>query len=413
MQGTHELVTALGDAPLYQLPAERERLYVQHSHARLDSYWGKAQTDFRKAVQRILDRGLERAWGVDDMIQRLRHATNISRNRAALIVRNEVGNASAYGQQATQEEAGITHYEWVAASDERVRPEHAARNGKIFAWDNPPADGHPGQPIQCRCVSVPVWDEEASERNGGVDTDPSALPSSHEPSYEVTTPTADLPLPKKRTYIDGPTDERIERILDKLQSDYPSPKQPAHKLCYQEEDWQETKRLIRMRPEEGAAAVYVRSADIIAISHTVTRLLDSRDPRERLAGTRYLIHKWFHAMRTDDRRVYPLEEGGAELFADRITRQLTGIDGKLRRIQPYAGFTKGVVLLGEESLGRERALHWVKQSRVVDNIREWLKTELSALGLEDTDIRPILDYDENSKDSWPKLIEQAMKRTKQ
>lgn len=387
-----------------------QRAFYQQSLSRFDHYWGIEKRRFSEGVQKTLLAGLERGVGVKQMARDLQKEVGMSRNRALLIASNEMGNAAAYAAEHAAKEMGVTHYRWKTCRDRRVRDIHRARNNRVYAWAEPPSDGHPGQPIRCRCLAAP-WPPDRPVPVVGKHRSVGADSAKHDPSNEVTTPIINLPLPKKRTYIDGPTDERMERILDKLQSDYPSPRKPAHKLCYQEEDWQEAKRLIRMRPEEGAAAVYVRSANIIAISYKVTRLLDSRDARERLAGTRYLIHEWFHAMRTDDHRIYPLEEGGAELFADRITRQLTGIDGSLRRIQPYAGFAKGVVLLGEARLGANRALYWARQSRDADNMQEWLRAEMSALGMKDADITLILDYNEASRGSWLRFIKQALERT--
>ncbi|ODR99451.1 hypothetical protein AUC68_05655 [Methyloceanibacter methanicus] len=44
-----------------------------------------------------------------------------------------------------------THYIWRTRGDGRVRPSHAANDGKIFAWDDPPPTGHPGEDYGCRC----------------------------------------------------------------------------------------------------------------------------------------------------------------------------------------------------------------------------------------------------------------------
>ena len=32
-------------------------------------------------------------------------------------------------------------------------------NGKIFAWDNPPPTGHPGEDYGCRCIAEPYYGE--------------------------------------------------------------------------------------------------------------------------------------------------------------------------------------------------------------------------------------------------------------
>lgn len=152
-----DMIAAAGGAlEAFRVAPDIEMGYVSAARTRFGLYWDKEQRRMADEVQSALFEGLDRGQSSAQIANRLTERVQVSRSRATLIARNELGNASAYGQQVTQEEAGITHYEWVAASDERVRPEHQARNGKIFAWDKPPADGHPGQPIQCRCVSVPV-----------------------------------------------------------------------------------------------------------------------------------------------------------------------------------------------------------------------------------------------------------------
>ncbi len=50
-----------------------------------------------------------------------------------------------------------THYIWRTEGDDKVRSEHAANEGQIFAWDSPPATGHPGTAENCRCVAVPYY----------------------------------------------------------------------------------------------------------------------------------------------------------------------------------------------------------------------------------------------------------------
>lgn len=51
---------------------------------------------------------------------------------------------------------GIEHYVWLSADDDRVRPGHAQRHGKIFASDEPPEGEQPGQAFNCRCYARPV-----------------------------------------------------------------------------------------------------------------------------------------------------------------------------------------------------------------------------------------------------------------
>lgn len=54
------------------------------------------------------------------------------------------------------------YYIWRTAGDDKVRPSHAANEGRIFAWNNPPATGNPGEAINCRCSAEP-YNPRASE----------------------------------------------------------------------------------------------------------------------------------------------------------------------------------------------------------------------------------------------------------
>lgn len=49
-------------------------------------------------------------------------------------------------------------YVWLTAGDERVRASHAANDGKVFFWSDPPPTGNPGEEYGCRCVAVPYAD---------------------------------------------------------------------------------------------------------------------------------------------------------------------------------------------------------------------------------------------------------------
>lgn len=61
-----------------------------------------------------------------------------------------------------------THYIWRTRSDDKVRGSHAENNGKIFAWDNPPPTGHPGEAYGCHCWAEPYYEPDAT----GIDDPP-------------------------------------------------------------------------------------------------------------------------------------------------------------------------------------------------------------------------------------------------
>lgn len=51
---------------------------------------------------------------------------------------------------AAVQEHPTTHYIWRTRGGDKVRATHAANNGRIFAWDDPPPTGHPGENYGCR-----------------------------------------------------------------------------------------------------------------------------------------------------------------------------------------------------------------------------------------------------------------------
>ncbi|WP_149789218.1 minor capsid protein [Lutimaribacter pacificus] len=52
-----------------------------------------------------------------------------------------------------------THYIWRTRDDGKVRSSHAAREGQVFSWDDPPVGGHPGEDYNCRCTADPYYPE--------------------------------------------------------------------------------------------------------------------------------------------------------------------------------------------------------------------------------------------------------------
>ena len=82
-----------------------------------------------------------------------------TKKRAILIARDQVGKFNGQMTMNRQKSIGILFYIWRTSVDERVRDSHKEREGKRYSWDNPPEDGHPGFPIQCRCYAEPVFDE--------------------------------------------------------------------------------------------------------------------------------------------------------------------------------------------------------------------------------------------------------------
>lgn len=85
------------------------------------------------------------------LAKEIREAVDMSRRRAIIIARDQATKLAAELDQARQEELGFEEYEWQKSGKVHYREEHAARDGKLYRWDKPPYDGHPGWAINCGC----------------------------------------------------------------------------------------------------------------------------------------------------------------------------------------------------------------------------------------------------------------------
>lgn len=89
-----------------------------------------------------------------------------TKRRIELIARDQ--SNKFYGDLTREKSIaiGIEEYKWSTSLDIRVRGNpfnkkrkakysHYAREGKTFKWSDPPEDGHPSEPVLCRCTANP------------------------------------------------------------------------------------------------------------------------------------------------------------------------------------------------------------------------------------------------------------------
>ena len=86
----------------------------------------------------------------------IRDGFGFGKKRARTIARDQAAKFNGTLNRIRQEEVGIKEYQWSTSRDERVRKSHKVREGKTYRWNSPPFDGHPGQPINCRCTARAV-----------------------------------------------------------------------------------------------------------------------------------------------------------------------------------------------------------------------------------------------------------------
>lgn len=86
-------------------------------------------------------------------------AVGMSRSRALNIAADQASKLGAQLNVERAREAGLTHYQWMSSHKAHARPEHAARDGKVFEYGKPAGD-EPGMAIHCGCTARAVLGED-------------------------------------------------------------------------------------------------------------------------------------------------------------------------------------------------------------------------------------------------------------
>ncbi|MFA7257672.1 MAG: minor capsid protein, partial [Kiritimatiellales bacterium] len=115
-----------------------------------------------------------------------------AKNRARLITRDQNNKLVGSMNEARHKSVGGEEYRWSTSRDARVRSKHAMLDGKIFRWDSPPSEGHPGQAIQCRCTAKLIFREPAEKSK---------------PTAQIA---KELPKPKPKFPVNVPVPNQVD-----------------------------------------------------------------------------------------------------------------------------------------------------------------------------------------------------------
>lgn len=110
----------------------------------------------REKVEGILYDAFVNRRSKKDLTDALAKAMGTTKTRARRIASDQTHKLGIALTAYRNEQLGIKSYVWQTREDDRVRRVHRLRNGQKFDWSAPPPDGHPGFPINCRCLAEPV-----------------------------------------------------------------------------------------------------------------------------------------------------------------------------------------------------------------------------------------------------------------
>jgi SPP1 gp7 family putative phage head morphogenesis protein len=116
----------------------------------------------RSKVADAVLRGLQQRQPVTEITKAIREATGFARKRARRIAADQSVKLSSALDRERQRQAGLDHWKWKHSHKLHPRPEHVARDGKIYTDKTAPED-EPGELPFCGCVRQAVLVFEGEE----------------------------------------------------------------------------------------------------------------------------------------------------------------------------------------------------------------------------------------------------------
>ena len=104
----------------------------------------------QEEILRIIGEGQRDGMHPYQIARELRGYFDGTAHNAVTAARTEAQKIRTDARVATYRETGVRHLEYIAVGDDKTRPEHAARDGKIYPIEKAPWLGEPN----CRCTLV-------------------------------------------------------------------------------------------------------------------------------------------------------------------------------------------------------------------------------------------------------------------
>lgn len=154
-------VGAIGLNPIVSDNAIKDMLQgkISYNVSLIKSMKSKYAHDLENDIYRSLENG----GGIGSITEAIVRRTGMSIKHARLIATDQTGKILGQLNAYRATKAGAKYYIWQSMEDNRVRPAHRELDQTVQKYNDPAGgDGGqmPGEPINCRCVSLPVFDDD-------------------------------------------------------------------------------------------------------------------------------------------------------------------------------------------------------------------------------------------------------------
>lgn len=112
------------------------RLTVQEVIARNTALVRDVSNQTRGRISDSVFRGLQLRTPMREVAKQIAEGTELSRKRSLRIASDQTVKLAASLDRERQLQIGITEFEWMHSGKVHYRPEHLARNRKVFGWDS-------------------------------------------------------------------------------------------------------------------------------------------------------------------------------------------------------------------------------------------------------------------------------------
>lgn len=128
------------------------------------SYIKNLEEEAYERIENVVNEHISRNSAPKAIREAIKEQKDISKSRAKFLAVDQSGSIFGQINAERHQRMGLEKFIWDTSGDERVRDTHRKLDGKVFEYAAPPTVGKrevlPGEDYRCRCVAIPVFDDE-------------------------------------------------------------------------------------------------------------------------------------------------------------------------------------------------------------------------------------------------------------